>query len=247
MAVGCAATSPQAGGGYFYGLAVKREWQRKGIGGQLMQARLEGLRAVNAGYAVALVMFWNSRFFRRDGFAPFKRGELPLLGASHADLKVRRSAFLHMRRGLDEHREESRSSRILEIRGRDWFLLYQRRSLGWRKPRSVIGGTGFPSLRADVAGSAAGVREPGLRPVAFLGGDGIAGSNTACAWLFFQPHMWSVRVSRVSQPDDVFWSDEMLRAAIRRSWSLGLTGLAPMRPLAAHVEDLSRCGLSFEL
>ena len=103
VAIGCAATSPQPGGGYFYGLAVKREWQRKGIGGQLMLARLEGLRAMHAGYAVALVMFWNSRFFRAHGFAPFKRGELPLLGASHADLTnpaFRRSAV--MLRGLDE-------------------------------------------------------------------------------------------------------------------------------------------------
>jgi hypothetical protein len=68
-----------------------------------MLARLEGLRAMHAGYAVALVMFWNSRFFRAHGFAPFKRGELPLLGASHADLTnpaFRRSAV--MLRGLDE-------------------------------------------------------------------------------------------------------------------------------------------------
>jgi N-acetylglutamate synthase-like GNAT family acetyltransferase len=103
VAIGCAATSPQPGGGYFYGLAVKREWQRKGIGGQLMQARLEGLRAVHAGYAVALVMFWNSRFFRAHGFAPFKRGELQLLGANHSDLTnpvFLRSAV--MLRGLDE-------------------------------------------------------------------------------------------------------------------------------------------------
>ena len=103
VAIGCAATSPQPGGGYFYGLAVKREWQRKGIGGQLMQARLDRLHAVHAGYAVALVMFWNSRFFRAHGFAPFKRGELQLLGANHSDLTnpvFLRSAV--MLRGLDE-------------------------------------------------------------------------------------------------------------------------------------------------
>jgi N-acetylglutamate synthase-like GNAT family acetyltransferase len=103
VAIGCAATSMQPGGGYFYGLAVKREWQRKGIGSQLMEARLDSLRAVHAGYAVALVMFWNSRFFRAHGFAPFKRGELALLGASHSDLTnpvFLRSAV--MLRGLDE-------------------------------------------------------------------------------------------------------------------------------------------------
>jgi N-acetylglutamate synthase-like GNAT family acetyltransferase len=103
VAIGCAATSPQPGGGYFYGLAVKREWQRKGIGGQLMRARLDRLRTVRAGYAVALVMFWNSRFFRAHGFAPFKRGELSLLGANHSDLTnpvFLRSAV--MLRGLDE-------------------------------------------------------------------------------------------------------------------------------------------------
>jgi N-acetylglutamate synthase-like GNAT family acetyltransferase len=103
IAIGCAATSVLPGGGYFYGLAVRREWQRKGIGSQLMRARLDSLRAAHARYAVALVMFWNSRFFRAHGFSPIKRSELPRLGAAHSELTnpaFRRSAV--MLRGLDQ-------------------------------------------------------------------------------------------------------------------------------------------------
>jgi N-acetylglutamate synthase-like GNAT family acetyltransferase len=97
MAIGCAATSLLPGGGYFYGLAVRREWQRKGIGSQLMQARLDSLRQAHARYAVALVMFWNSRFFRAHGFSPIKRSQLPCLGAGHSELTnpaFRRSAVM---------------------------------------------------------------------------------------------------------------------------------------------------------
>jgi N-acetylglutamate synthase-like GNAT family acetyltransferase len=85
-AVGCAATALHAEGGYFYGLAVRREWQRQGIGSQLMEARLDALRALQGDYAVALAMFWNSRFFRRHGFAPVKRNLLPASALHHPDL-----------------------------------------------------------------------------------------------------------------------------------------------------------------
>jgi N-acetylglutamate synthase-like GNAT family acetyltransferase len=97
MAVGCAATSVCKEGGYFYGLAVKREWQRQGIGGHLMEARIEALRALHAEYAVALAMFWNSRFFRSHGFAPVKRDLLPASALHHGDLTdpaYRRSAAM---------------------------------------------------------------------------------------------------------------------------------------------------------
>jgi N-acetylglutamate synthase-like GNAT family acetyltransferase len=97
IAVGCAATSLHQNGGYFYGLAVKREWQRQGIGGQLMEARVDALLDLRAEYAVALAMFWNSRFFRNHGFAPVKRSDLPLSASCHEDLSnpaYRRSAVM---------------------------------------------------------------------------------------------------------------------------------------------------------
>ena len=86
LAVGCAATALLEQSGYFYGLAVRRRWQRQGIGGQLMQARLDLLRVVKAKNAVALVMFWNSRFFRSHGFSPIKRNLLPSGVLNHPDL-----------------------------------------------------------------------------------------------------------------------------------------------------------------
>lgn len=97
IAVGCAATAVHEKSGYFYGLAVRRAWQRQGIGGQLMAARLDALRRGRADHAVALAMFWNSRFFRKHGFAPAKRSELPRSAAHHSDLTnpaYRRSAVV---------------------------------------------------------------------------------------------------------------------------------------------------------
>jgi N-acetylglutamate synthase-like GNAT family acetyltransferase len=85
-AVGCAATSLYAEGAYFYGLAVMREWQRKGIGSLLMHARFSALDTQYTSYAVALVMFWNSRFFRKHGFIPVKRNGLPGSAFHHSDL-----------------------------------------------------------------------------------------------------------------------------------------------------------------
>ena|SRR5215831_732001 len=84
--VGCAATSLHAEGAYFYGLAVRRRWQHNGVGSQLMQARLDALPATQTEYAVALVMFWNSRFFRKHGFSPVKRTLLPVSALYHSDL-----------------------------------------------------------------------------------------------------------------------------------------------------------------
>jgi N-acetylglutamate synthase-like GNAT family acetyltransferase len=51
-----------------------------------MEARLQALRASDADYAVALAMFWNSRFFRKHGFAPVKRNLLPASAVYHTDL-----------------------------------------------------------------------------------------------------------------------------------------------------------------
>jgi N-acetylglutamate synthase-like GNAT family acetyltransferase len=102
-AVGCAATSVIEDWGYFYALGVRRAWQRQGIGSQLMKARLDGLRARQTKHAVALAMFWNSRFFRKHGFAPVRRADLPPpVFAFHDlnDLAYRRSAV--MARNLKE-------------------------------------------------------------------------------------------------------------------------------------------------
>jgi N-acetylglutamate synthase-like GNAT family acetyltransferase len=96
-AIACAATAVHLEGGYFYGLAVKREWQRRGVGSELMEARLVALRRLEAEYAIALVMFWNSRFFRKHGFAPVKRSDLAPSAWGHADLTnpaFRRSAVM---------------------------------------------------------------------------------------------------------------------------------------------------------
>lgn len=85
-AVGCAGIAIHADGGYFYGLAVVRSRQRQGIGSLLMVARLDRLREYDADYAVALAMFWNSRFFRKHGFAPLKRSLLPASALWHRDI-----------------------------------------------------------------------------------------------------------------------------------------------------------------
>jgi N-acetylglutamate synthase-like GNAT family acetyltransferase len=96
-AIGCAGASVYQDGGYFYGLAVRRDWQKQGVGGKLMQARIDALSGTGAHYAIALVMFWNSRFFRKFGFAPIKRELLPSSATFHADIKnpsLRRSAVM---------------------------------------------------------------------------------------------------------------------------------------------------------
>ncbi len=96
-AVGCAGTAVHQDGAYFYGLAVRKAWQRQGVGSQLMQARIDLLAGTKMNYAIALVMFWNSRFFRKFDFAPVKRNALPQSAGFHADLTnplLRRSAVM---------------------------------------------------------------------------------------------------------------------------------------------------------
>jgi N-acetylglutamate synthase-like GNAT family acetyltransferase len=95
--VGSAATSPNKEGGYFYGLAVRREWQNRGIGSALMMRRLDDLEKSGRSYAVALVMFWNSSFFRHFGFTPVPRISLPLSSKVHPELldaKFKRSSTM---------------------------------------------------------------------------------------------------------------------------------------------------------
>lgn len=96
-AIGCAGTALYQDGAYFYGLAVRKQWQRQGVGTQLMQARIDLLGGTTVSYAVALVMFWNSRFFRKFGFTPIKRHLLPKSAIFHSDLTnplLRRSAVM---------------------------------------------------------------------------------------------------------------------------------------------------------
>jgi N-acetylglutamate synthase-like GNAT family acetyltransferase len=94
---GCAGTTVYQDGAYFYGLAVRKRWQRQGIGSRLMQARIDAVAGTSLSYAVALVMFWNSRFFRKFAFTPINRKMLPSSATFHADLTnpaFRRSAVM---------------------------------------------------------------------------------------------------------------------------------------------------------
>ena len=86
VGVGCAGTARNSEGAYFYGLAVKRSCQRKGIGSALMTARIESLDGSHLKYAFALAMFWNSRFFRKFGFTSLNRSDLPASATTHTDL-----------------------------------------------------------------------------------------------------------------------------------------------------------------
>lgn len=95
--VGCAGTALNKDAAYFYGLAVARDWQRLGIGSRLMQARLDVLPTTRARFAVALVMFWNTRFFRKFLFRTIKRTHLPESARMFDDLVnslFRRSAVM---------------------------------------------------------------------------------------------------------------------------------------------------------
>jgi hypothetical protein len=114
------------------------------------------------------------------------------------------------------------AARILKVRGSDWQASGARQKIRlvesafqyWRDQ-------GFPhyaltpqQVKREYANLAA-------QPVAPMDRDGIAGSTTGLRLAnFFQPQMWSVRVSRYLSPTDVFKSDRMLRAAIARSWSI---------------------------
>jgi hypothetical protein len=111
---------------------------------------------------------------------------------------------------------------ILHLRGRDWLAaseprktrLAERAFRYWRQ-------RGFPHYALTPVEVDREYHNLACRPVASLDDDGIAGSNTGLRLAnFYQPQMWSVRVSRYLSPNDVFLSDQLLRAAIRRSWAL---------------------------
>jgi SAM-dependent methyltransferase len=111
---------------------------------------------------------------------------------------------------------------MLTLRGRDWQAfhnpkrarLVERAFRFWRK-------TGFPHYALGPKEILREYTNLFHQPISALNPAGVGGSNTALRLAnFFQPHMWSVRVSRYLSPDDVFQSDELLPAAIRRSWSI---------------------------
>ncbi len=114
------------------------------------------------------------------------------------------------------------SDEVLRIRGRDWQACSPR-----HKTRLVDGAFcywrehGFPHYALTASDVKREYRNLVAQPVEPITKDGIAGSITGLRLAnFFQPQMWSVRVSRYLSPADVFKSDTMLRAAIERSWSI---------------------------
>jgi N-acetylglutamate synthase-like GNAT family acetyltransferase len=83
--------------GYLYGLAVRKEYQRKGIGAALTEARIATVRKSHGTRATALAMFWNVAFFRILGFSTIRRSELPPAILALDDLvsaRYRRSAVM---------------------------------------------------------------------------------------------------------------------------------------------------------
>jgi SAM-dependent methyltransferase len=116
---------------------------------------------------------------------------------------------------------EARSG-ILEVRGWEWQASRPRKRTRlveeafayWREK-------GFPHYELTPAEVNREYRNLASQAVAPMDEGGMAGSTTGLRLAnFYQPQMWSVRVSRYLSPDDVFKSDQMLRAAIERSWRI---------------------------
>src|SRR4051812_33431499 len=111
---------------------------------------------------------------------------------------------------------------FLQMRGREWQAFGPRgramlveHAFGYWRER------GFPHYVLTQAEVKREYRSLAIQAVSPLSKRGIAGSTTGLRLAnFFQPQMWSVRVSRYLSPYDVFKSDLMLRAAIERSWSI---------------------------
>ncbi len=77
--VGCIALRNKEKLGYLYGLAVDRQWRRRGIGHALTQHGLDCLRKKGARSAFTLVMFWNIRFVKHHGFRVIDKRSLRLV------------------------------------------------------------------------------------------------------------------------------------------------------------------------
>jgi N-acetylglutamate synthase-like GNAT family acetyltransferase len=99
--IGCAAvhliSSAKEGEGYLYGLGVHKEFQRRGIGRALTEARIDLVRSFGGSQATALAMFWNVTFFRRLGFVTIPRDspstDMRKL-SDFCDTRYRRSAVM---------------------------------------------------------------------------------------------------------------------------------------------------------
>jgi N-acetylglutamate synthase-like GNAT family acetyltransferase len=95
--VGTSAVCFKADTGYLYGLVVARQWRKQGVGRALLEACLDRLRKARVRRVLALVMFWNLRFFRKHGFALAKRSSIPAAVEIHDDFSQdwsRHSALL---------------------------------------------------------------------------------------------------------------------------------------------------------
>lgn len=83
--------------GYLYGLAVAKDWRRRGIGHALTQERLDWLASKSIKSVYVLAMFWNIRFFKKHGFVLVDRkifSDLSHLHEDFSDRWSRRSALL---------------------------------------------------------------------------------------------------------------------------------------------------------
>jgi SAM-dependent methyltransferase len=111
---------------------------------------------------------------------------------------------------------------VIRVRGREWQAFDAATQTGFVE--SAFGywrSQGFPHYELSEGDIAREYRNLSAQPIAPMREEGIGGSSTGLRLAnFFQPHMWSVRVSRYLSPYDVFHDDKLLRAAIRRSWTI---------------------------
>jgi SAM-dependent methyltransferase len=114
------------------------------------------------------------------------------------------------------------ASQILEMRGREW------QACDVRKRKRLVESAfeywreqGFPHYALTPVETKREYTNLMAQHVAPIDQDGMAGSIIGLRLAnFYQPQMWSVRVSRYLSPDDIFQDDTKLRAAIERSWRI---------------------------
>jgi DNA methylase len=114
------------------------------------------------------------------------------------------------------------SDRVLSVRGREW------QSFGQRKKSRLVESAfrywrhnGFPYYVLGHQEIGRDYKNLSIQPIAPMRLAGVGGSTIGLRLAnYFQPHMWSVRVSRYLSPHDVFHDDALLRAAIHRSWTI---------------------------
>lgn len=114
------------------------------------------------------------------------------------------------------------SDGVLSIRGREW------QSFGQRKRAKLIESAfqywrqhGFPHYELGRQEIRDEYKTLADQPILPLNPTGVGGSTIGLRLAnYFQPQMFSVRVSRYLSPYDVFHNDALLRSAIHRSWSV---------------------------